>query len=106
VAIVEQTRQRDDQFEVRLTVRFDNPGEALATHRGWIFRNPARLRTADGRLLSPASAETVKQSLREVGISYSFEYSGEPGAAQFIYQTPTILAAADFEYELTDLPLP
>ena len=106
VAIVEQTRQRGDQFEVRLTVRFDNPGEALATHRGWIFRNPARLRTADGRLLSPASAETVKQSLREVGISYSFEYSGEPGAAQFIYQTPTILAAADFDYELTDLPLP
>lgn len=104
--VVEQSRQRGDQFEVRLTVRFDNPGEALATHRGWIFRNPARLRTAEGRLLSPTSAETVKQSLREVGISYSFEYAGAPGAAQFIYQTPTILAAVDFDYELTDLPLP
>lgn len=105
-AVVEQIRQRGDQFEVRLTVRFDNPGEALATHRGWIFRNPARLRTADGRLLSPTSAETVKQSLREVGINYAFEYVGEPGAAQFIYQTPTILAAADFDYELIELPLP
>lgn len=106
VAVVEQSRQRGDQFEVRLSVRFDDPGEALATHRGWVFRNPARLRTADGRLLSPTGAETVKQSLREVGISYSFEYSGEPGAVQFIYQTPTILAAADFDYELADLPLP
>lgn len=106
VVVVEQSRQRNDQLEVRLTLRFDNPGEALATHRGWVFRNPARLRTADGRLLSPIGAETVKQSLREVGISFTFDYSGEPNAVQFIYQTPTILAVADFDYELSDLPLP
>lgn len=106
VVVVEQSRQRNDQLEVRLTVRFDNPGEALATHRGWVFRNPARLRTADGRLLSPIGMETIKQSLREVGVSFTFDYSGEPNAAQFIYQTPTILAVADFDYELSDLPLP
>ena len=45
-------RAKDATWEVRLRVQFDDAGDALASHRQWIFNNEARL-----------EAPTEKQSL-------------------------------------------
>jgi hypothetical protein len=103
---LEQVRQNNEAWEVFIRVRFDEPGDALASHRGWIFRNEAYLETADGKPIAYDTMETTRQTKNEVGVSYIFMLDKPPTDMKFIYKTPGAIIGNTFEYELRNLKLP
>ncbi len=64
---LEQTRQNNKSWEVRIRVRFDQAGGALQSHRNWIFDNEAYLEGPDGKRLDYGTFETTRQTKNEVG---------------------------------------
>jgi hypothetical protein len=105
VVTLEQTRRNNAVWEVRVAVRFDEPGPALESHRSWIFNNVVYLESAEGQRHEPDAYETTRQSETEVGIAYLFDVPGLAGQT-FVYETPTVLLEVPIEYELKNLPLP
>ena len=91
---------------MRLNVRFDAAGDALASHRQWIFKNPAYLETADGKTLRYESYETTAQGKNELGIAYRFQTEQPLDAMTFVYETPGTIATRPMQYELNDIQLP
>jgi hypothetical protein len=103
---LEQVRQNKGALEVFVRTRFDNPGDALASHRGWIFRNKAYLEGPDGTKIPYDNLETTKQTKNEFGAAYIFELDQPPTGMKFIYKTPTAILNAEVDYEFRNLKLP
>ena len=53
-------------------MRFDDAGDALASHRQWIFNNEAYLEGPDGKPIAYDTFETTAQGKNEVGVAYLF----------------------------------
>ena len=104
--VLDEVRQDGDAWEVRVRVRFENPGIALETFRSWIFNNDAYIVGADNQRISHAGFETTRQTQDEVGVAYKFDLPSGPDKLKFVYKTPAMLNNMPLEYEFKDLPLP
>jgi hypothetical protein len=103
---VEEVRKTPQGVEVRMRARFDDAGDALASHRQWIFSNPAFLESADGKPVAFENYETIAQSKNEVALVYSFT-TGQPiDRLTFVYQTPGSIVTRGFEYRQKEIELP
>lgn len=103
---LELVRQNNEAWEVLVRARFDQPGDALASHRGWIFRNEAYLETPDGKPVAYDTMETTRQTKNEIGVSYIFMLDKPPADMKFIYKTPGAILSTTFDYEIRNLKLP
>jgi hypothetical protein len=103
---LEQVRKNNEAWEIFVRARFDEPGDALASHRGWIFRNEAYLEGSDGKPIAYDTMETTRQTKNEVGVSYIFVLDKPPSDMKFIYKTPGAILGTVVEYELRNLKLP
>jgi len=99
-------RKNGDTWEVEVHVRFDDAGDALASHRGWIFSNEAYLEGPDGRRVDHEGFETRMQTENEAGLAYFFYLEDSPERYTFVYKTPTKIFTSRFKYEFQDLELP
>jgi hypothetical protein len=99
-------RASDTAWEVRLRVRFDDAGDALASHRQWIFGNEAFLEDANRKPIAFDSFETTHQDKNEVGVAYLFRIDRPMDELSFVYKTPGTIIAGGFDYELHDIRLP
>mgnify|MGYP005836628741 CR=1 FL=1 len=99
-------RRNNELWQVLIRVRYDDAGDALQSHRGWIFRNEAYLEQPDGTRLAYDALETTSQSRNEVGIAYGFALDAPPDKMAFVYRTPGTIVRARFDYELGRLDLP
>ena len=99
-------RKLDEIWEVAVRVRFDEPGDALASHRGWILGNEASMEGPDGKRLENEGFETKMQTENEIGLAYFFDLGQSPEKYRFVYKTPVKIFAARFKYEFEDLELP
>jgi hypothetical protein len=105
--LMEPVRKGQKGWEVPILVRFDRTQGALASHRNWIFANPAFLEHRDGKRIAPEPLpETTQRDATEVGVRYTFSLDGPIKDYAFVYQTPTIVFWAPLEYEVKDIPLP
>jgi len=104
--ILEQARKNNELWEVRVRIRFDSPGEALASHRGWIFNNEAYLEGPDGKHVEYETLETTRQAANEVGVAYLFSLDAPLADYKFVYKTPGVIVATGFDYEINDMKLP
>lgn len=104
--MLENATKLGGTLEVRLLVHFDQPRDALASHRTWIFSNPAYLETPDGKTIKPDSASPTRQTANEVGISLVFPIDRALDHYAFVYQTPTMILTAPLEFRFRDIPLP
>jgi hypothetical protein len=104
--MLESATKVGKSLEVRILVHFDQPGDALASHRTWIFNNPAYLDSRDGKTIAPDSATPTRQTADEVGIALVFPIDRAPDDYTLAYQTPTMLFTAPLEYQFRDIPLP
>jgi hypothetical protein len=95
----------EGNWQVAIRVQFDDPGQALESHRGWVYNNRAYLLAPDGKRLE-GGFETIGQSETEVGVAYLFETGGGIEGYTFVYETPTAIIPSEVEFELEDLPLP
>jgi hypothetical protein len=103
--ILDQVRQNNLVWEVRVRVAFDNPGKALESHRTWVLHNEAYLETAAKDKINSAGMETTRQSENEVGVAYLFDVE-EITDHTFVYKTPAVLLDVAVPYELHDIALP
>jgi len=62
-------KEREPTGKVRMKLRFDDAGDALASHRQWVFGNEARLEGPDGKPIAYESFETTSQDKNELGIA-------------------------------------
>jgi hypothetical protein len=92
--------------DVRILVRFDDAGDALASHRTWIFDNPAFLEGPDGKPLGYDSYDTTAQSDTAVGLAYRFTTPLPLDRLCFVYKTPGAIIRRAYEYHLTGIELP
>ncbi len=104
--VLDEVRKNNQNWELRIRVRFDDAGEALQSHRNWIFENEAFLEGRDGKPVAYSAYETTMQSQREVGVAYLFNIDAPLNAYTFIYKTPGMILNAELEYELKEIPLP
>ncbi|MBN1591558.1 MAG: hypothetical protein JW888_18735, partial [Pirellulales bacterium] len=103
---LQRVRKNDKIWEVEIRVRFDEAGDALASHRGWIFANEAYLEDADGQRIANDGFETKSQSENEITLAYFFYLTNPPDKHTFVYKTPARIFTGQFKYELEDLELP
>jgi len=103
---LDQVRQNGAVWEVRVRVRFDDAGQALESHRGWIFNNEAYLEGPDGKPIPYDSLETTRQTRDEVGVAYLFVLDEPPAKHKFVYKTPGAIVATAFDYQIKDVKLP
>ncbi|HLA84981.1 MAG TPA: hypothetical protein VJL29_09315 [Thermoguttaceae bacterium] len=99
-------RKNDDIWEIEVRVRFEEAGDALASHRGWIFSNEAYLEGPDGKRVENEGFETKMQTENEVGVAYLFYLEDSPAKYTFVYKTPARIFTTRFKYEFQDLELP
>jgi hypothetical protein len=104
--ILEQVTKNNDVWEVRMTVRFDDAGDALASHRTWIFNNEAYLEGPGGKRIDRENFETTAQEKNEVGIAYLFSTDQPLDKLTFVYKTPGTIVNSGFDYELKNIELP
>lgn len=93
-------------WEVHMRLRLDQPGEALRSHRGWVFDNKTFLLDENGEEIDHAGFETTLQTEEEIGLAYLFDH--EPGVEglTWVYRTPSSVHRFPVDYELKDLELP
>ena len=105
--VLEQVRKRNEGiWEVRMGVRFDQAGGALASHRTWIEENEAFLEGPDGKPIDWATFETTRQTENEVGFAYLFGLDGPLAGHSFVYKTPGMIFSAGLEYQVKGIDLP
>ena len=103
---VDQVRKNNDVWELQMRVKFDKPGEALESHRSWIYDNEAYLEDAKGNRILSGGYEQTRQTKDEVGVKYLFDAPEGIAGQTFVYKTPLAIMELPIDYELTDLPLP
>ncbi|GMQ80306.1 MAG: hypothetical protein BMS9Abin04_277 [Planctomycetia bacterium] len=99
-------RKNNRLWEIQLRVRYDQAFGALASHRGWIFRNECYLLDASDQRIEHVGFETTRQSNVEVGLAYLFDLPGTTQGLALVYQTPGTIVSLPVTYELKDIPLP
>ena len=104
--ILEKVRKNRDVWEIRVIARFDNAEGALASHRNWVFDNPAKLVAPDGEEIPFHAYDSTRQMENEVGVAYFFGIDDELDKYKFVYETASTVLSASFDYELTDIMLP
>ena len=104
--VLEKVRRNRDVWEIRVIARFDDAEGALASHRTWVFDNPAKLITPDGKEIPYHAYDSTGQMENEVGVAYFFGIDGDLEGYKFVYETAATVLSAKFDYELEDIELP
>ena len=95
-----------DVYQARVRVRYDNPGRALESHRGWIDRNEAYLLGPSGQRVNRVGMQLTHQQPDEVGVDYLFDLEDAPDAYRFVYETPAVIEHLPLSYTFVEIPLP
>jgi len=104
--VLERVVQNNQLWQVRIRVRFDEAGQALESHRGWILENEAYLEDAHGKTLEYDAFQTTQQTAEGIGLAYGFVLDEPPKTLQFVYKTPGAIVSTGLDYRLEDIPLP
>jgi hypothetical protein len=100
------TGGRAAEMVLEVRVRFDDAGDALASHRQWIFSNPAYLEGPDGKPIAYDTFDTTAQGKNELGLVYHFRVERPLEELTFVYKTPGTIVTDSFDYQLKDIVLP
>ncbi len=104
---LEGVRQNNDGlWDVRVQVRFRDPADALASHRGWIYQNQRFLLNKQGEPIEELAMELTAQGENSLGFSTTYDLPEGPSAAAFVYKTPVLLVEMPIEIELKEIELP
>lgn len=96
-------------WELDMELRLADPGDALASHRGWVFDNPSYLQTPEGERIEHAGFETTLQRGDLIGLVYLFDLGEEPPDPKrltWVYETPSGVHTIPVRWELGPLELP
>lgn len=92
-------------WEVFMTLQFDDAQGALASHRTWVYNNPAWLEGPDEKKIQPVATDPSRRTENVVGLGYLFPVENLAGHS-FVYQTPTVILSVSVPFEFKEIPLP
>lgn len=101
-----RVRRSGELWELHMRIAVAGDQGALASHRGWVFQNPAVLRGPTGEEIDHVGWETTLHADREAGVAYLYEVPGDLTGFAWIYRTPSAFQRTAFSYELRGLTLP
>jgi hypothetical protein len=104
--VLQQVRKNNDIWEVRIRVRYDESGGAMASHRTWMFNNEAYLESADGEKVPFDTFESISHGEDQFGVAYLFALEKPLDKYVFVYKTPGVILSAKFTYEFSGIELP
>ncbi len=104
--ILEEVRKNGQAREIHMRARFDDAGDALASHRQWVFSNEAYLEGPEQKAIVYDKFETTAQSKNEVGVAYRFNTNRPLSELAFVYKTPGVIVTGEFDYDLKEIRLP
>ncbi|MBN1909125.1 MAG: hypothetical protein JW818_05245 [Pirellulales bacterium] len=104
--MLRQVRKNNEVWEVWIVVKFDKAGDALESHRDWIYQNEAYLEGPDGKKIDNDGYETAQRGENEIGLVYLFAIEESLAKCKFVYKTPGSLVGSSVQYELKGLKLP
>ena len=102
-------------WELQMRMKLDDPGDALASHRGWVFNNLSYLEDPTGKRYEYVALETTLQTDNEIGVAYLFDFideaTGEPldvnvEELTWVYESPIGVFDVPVKYELGPIELP
>lgn len=103
---LEEIRKNNELYEFRVRVQFDEAGDALDSHRNWVYNNEAYLVDANGKKMENVGMQAFQQTRDEVGVAYLFDAENGLANWKFAYRTPVVIINMPIEYQLKDLELP
>jgi hypothetical protein len=103
---LESVGKNEDLHEMRVRARFDDIGDALASHRGWIYKNDVYLLTKDDRRVESAGSEMKSQAKDEFSIAYYFAVDEAINEYRLVYETPALILRLSVPFELRNIALP
>lgn len=104
--ILDEVSKSDDIWKVQLRVHFDEPAQALESHRTWILNNDAYFLDAKNEKIVDGGHEETRHTENELGIMYLFDLEKGVDKLSFVYETPLAILPLPVDYEFRDLPLP
>ena len=103
---LEPLRPNGDLIEAVIRLAYENPINALESHRAWFYKNPAHLESQNGEKLPPGTIELVRQSDDELTLNLHFPATDDWRTGTLVYETPADFVVVPAEFEFKDLPLP
>jgi hypothetical protein len=103
---IEEPRKNGDLVQIALTLKYDNPANALESHRAWFYKNPCYLLAADGTKTPPGTIELTRQSDDSLSLNLLFAPEEDWSKQTLIYQAPADIVSLPVTYQFSDLPLP
>jgi hypothetical protein len=106
VVTLDEARRNKSLWEVSIRVSYAEAGQALESHRNWVFNNAAWLESPTGERIEFGGMETTRQTEREVGVAYLFAAPENLEGYTFVYRTPSAIVSTPIAFELRDIELP
>jgi hypothetical protein len=103
---LESVGKNEQLQEMRVRARFDDVGDALASHRGWIYKNDVYLLDKDDRRVELAGSEMKSQAKDEFSIAYYFAVDQAINDYRLVYETPAMILRLSIPFELRNIALP
>ncbi len=103
---LESVGKNEQLQELRVRARFDDVGDALASHRGWIYKNDVYLLDKDDRRVELAGSEMKSQAKDEFSIAYYFAVDQAINDYRLVYETPAMILRLSIPFELRNIALP
>lgn len=103
---IDAPRANNDLLQIALTLKYENPANAMESHRAWFYKNPCYLEAADGTKTPPGTIELTRQSNDELTLNLLFAPEGDWTKQTLMYQTPADIVVQPIEYNFKELPLP
>lgn len=103
---IDAPRANNDLLQIALTLKYENPANAMESHRAWFYKNPCYLEAADGTKTPPGTIELTRQTNDELTLNLLFAPEGDWTKQTLVYQTPADIVVQPIEYSFKELPLP
>lgn len=103
---IEEIRKNGPLHEVRISIKMDDPGRALESHRHWILENEVFMKRKDESRADHLTYELYRQSADGVGVGYLFDLGDNANQCTLIYKSPTAVINNEVPFVIQDIPLP
>lgn len=103
---LDEVRKTVDGRELRVGLAFDKAFNAFESHRGWMFRNDAYMRTATGERIPHEGWRLLDKDDTSIRLSFTFALDQPLSDYKFIYRTPSLITRQTIRFAFEDVSLP
>lgn len=97
---LETAYQDGEETRVRARIHFENPYDAIQSHRNWVLDNPALLHLEGGEPLEAKRYRSLKRTEIELILEYVYIVPKNTKIVRWTYESPSMFREEPIEIEL------